>query len=199
MKYRLILILVTLLSGSIEQGCQIKQEINGEAKDDLFNHCDPSQAFKYGRLNPNAPNETKQFEFLIGEYLCKDSILSNGKWKYSTATWNSKYIMNGYGIQDTYRNDNYATTSIRFFNTRTNKWNVHFFGMPGRHTGIWEGEKIGNEMVMKQKRKGPNNENLESRLIFYDIGEDAFKWKGVDWNLDNNTGVYDWKISAMRH
>ena len=196
MKYKLIIIIV--LFGIVELSCQLK---NGKPKgngDDFFNTYDPSKNFEFGRINPDAPIETKQFEFLIGNFICKDSIVTNGKWKYSTATWNSEYILNGYGIKDTYRNDDYAATSIRFFNTKTNKWNVYFYGMPGEHTGLWEGEKIGNDLVMKQKRKGPNNENLESRLIFYEISNDSFKWKGVDWNLDNDTGIYDWKIIANK-
>ena len=68
--------------------------------------------------------------------------------------------------------------------------------MPGEHTGLWEGEKIDNTMVMKQKRVGPNGENLESRLTFYNISKNYFDWKGELWNLDNNTVTVNWKIKA---
>ena len=71
--------------------------------------------------------------------------------------------------------------------------------MPGGHTGLWEGEKIDDKMIMRRTRIGINGENLEDRLTFYAITEKSFVWKGEVWNLDNNTGIIDWKIRAKRN
>ncbi len=165
----------------------------------LYNQYDPSKFDKYGKLNPAAPKASSQFSFMIGQFRCQDSLLVNGEWKTSIATWETHYILNGYGIRDVYRNENYAGESIRIYNTSKNKWEVYFFGMPGEHTGLWEGEKIGNKMVMKQNRTGPNGEHLQSRLTFYDIKDHAFRWKGEVWNLDENTAIVNWKIDANRY
>jgi len=164
----------------------------------LFNQYDSSSEHLFGQLNPDAPAETQQFHFMIGKFKCQDSLLINGNWKQSVATWESGYILNGFGIKDTYRNDNYAGTSIRFFNTSKKKWDVYFFGMPGEHTGLWEGEELDGKMIMKQKRTGSNEENLESRLTFYNIDKNSFEWKGELWNLDQGIATENWKIKAQR-
>lgn len=135
---------------------------------------------------------------MIGKFICQDSMLVDGTWKESKATWESSYILNGFGVKDTYRNDDYAGTSIRFFSKRQAKWQVHFFGMPGEHTGLWEGEAFDGKMIMRQKRTGPNGENLESKLTFYNITENSFDWKGELRNLDKGTSTVNWKIKAQR-
>ncbi|MBX2874509.1 MAG: hypothetical protein KTR30_20470 [Saprospiraceae bacterium] len=167
-------------------------------REELFNQYDISSEHPFGRLNPTAPTETQQFHFMIGKFKCQDSLLINGVWKQSGATWESSYILNGFGIKDTYRNDDYAGTSIRFFNTSKQKWEVYFFGMPGGHTGLWEGEELAEMMVMRQKRTGKHGENLESRLTFYNLDDNSFDWKGELWNLDQGTVTENWKIKARR-
>lgn len=165
---------------------------------ELFNQYDASSEHVFGQRHPKAPPETQQFHFMIGKFICQDSILINGVWKESVATWESSYILNGFGIKDTYRNDDYAGTSIRFFSTRKKNWQVYFFGMPGEHTGLWDGEAADGKMIMRQKRKGPNGENMEGRLTFYNITENSFDWKGELRNLDKGTSTVNWKIKAQR-
>lgn len=192
--------LVLFLMGS---SCSKKQTNIGsqnkqEQMEILFNQYDSSSEHLFGQLNPTAPPETQQFQFMIGKFKCQDSLLINGTWKQSIATWESSYILNGFGIKDTYRNDSYAGTSIRFFNSSKQKWDVYFFGMPGEHTGLWEGEELDGKMIMRQKRTGANGENLESRLTFYNIDENSFDWKGELWDLDQSTATENWKIKAKR-
>ncbi len=164
----------------------------------FFNDFDPSDTSMFGKVNPAAPKQTEQFDFMVGTFVCQDSLLVNGAWKVSNAIWEARYTLNGFAVEDVYRNDNYAGMSIRFFNTRKQKWDVYFFGMPGEHTGLWEGTHTEGKMVMKQKRKGPNGENLESRLTFYNITEQGFDWMGELRNLDNNSTTINWKIKAKR-
>ncbi len=191
--------MVGFVQACMETDMNEKNKSEMENQIALFNKYDPSREFEYGQLNPAAPEQTKEFQFMIGKYNCDDSLLVNGKWKHSKATWESAYILNGYGIKDTYRNDTYAGTSIRFYNTKKDKWDVYFFGMPGEHTGLWEGEKVDGKMIMRQKRKGPKGENLESRLTFYQITENSFFWKGELWNLDDETATVNWKIKAIKN
>lgn len=193
----LLLIVFLIILGS----CAEKETYNQSSdmvSEPLFNKYDPNQEFPLGQLNPEAPAETGQFSFMVGEFVCDDSLLVNGTWVYSKATWNSEYILNGYGIKDTYRNHNYAGTSIRVFNTTKQKWDVYFFGMPGIHSGLWEGAYEDGNMVMRQKRTGPNGEPMESRLTFYEITENSFEWKGESVNLETGSASPNWKISARK-
>jgi hypothetical protein len=161
-----------------------------------FNLHDPNNQVPFGSLNPSAPLETNQFDFMIGKFICNDSLLVSGQWRTSKAIWESHYALNGYGVRDVYRNENYAGESMRYFNTSKNKWDVFFFGMPGEHTGLWEGKLEDGKMIMRQKRTGSNEENLESRLIFYDITDSSFKWRGGVYNLSDDTETINWKITA---
>lgn len=164
----------------------------------IFNTYDAAEEYPFGRLNPEAPEDTSQFGFMIGNFNCSDSLLTQGQWKASKATWNSAFILNGHAVKDTYRNEDFAGTSIRFYNSKKKKWDVYFFGMPGGHTGLWEGEQEGNQMIMRQLRKGPNGEQIESRLTFYNIRDNSFDWKGEFWNLESDEVTVNWKIKATR-
>ena len=109
----LLLILISFIIFSCEKKItENKQDLKMEINQTLFNLYDSSEINKFGQVNPEAPQPTNEFDFMIGNFLCKDSLLVNGQWKYSEATWETSYILNGYAIKDTYRNNNYAGTSI---------------------------------------------------------------------------------------
>lgn len=192
----LVLFLSMIACKSEQKPTQSEENIAPHAE--LFNQYDSSSDHIFGMRHPKAPSETQQFHFMIGRFICQNSLLTKGGWKESVATWESSYILNGFGIKDTYRNENYAGTSIRFFSSSKEKWEVYFFGMPGEHTGLWQGEALDGKMIMRQKRTGPSGENLESRLTFYNITENSFDWKGELWNLDKGTSTVNWKIKAQR-
>ncbi|MDH3529621.1 MAG: hypothetical protein OEQ28_08650, partial [Acidobacteriota bacterium] len=72
------------------------------------------------------------------------------------------------------------------------KWVVTYLQtIPGIGSGVWEGEKEGKNMVMRQKR-GEN----ESRLTFSNITENSFDWIGE--NVGKNGTASGWKISCKR-
>ncbi len=164
----------------------------------LFNAYDVSDRLPSGDVNPNAPIETRQFDFLVGSFICKDSLFINGEWHVSDATWETTYMLNGFGVRDVYRNDKYAGESMRIYNAANGKWDVHFFGMPGGHSGVWQGEWLGDKMVMKQARFGKDGQLQESRLTFYDIRDNGFEWMAELWDLASETAITTWKISARR-
>ncbi len=165
----------------------------------LFDQFDMDATHPSGRLNPDANPATKQFDFMIGRFICQDSLLiKEGTWKVSQATWEATYTLNGFAIEDQYRNDAYAGMSIRYYNPLEKKWAVHFFGMPGHHQGVWYGRVEGDRMVMRQERRKDNGSTLESRLTFYDISEEAFKWQGELVDLSTGSSTVNWKISAQR-
>ncbi len=193
-----VIILLFILSSCKEAYTTDKSLMETSNMTSLFNAYDSSPMHTFGRLNPDAPIQTQQFDFMIGIYQCQDSLLVNGAWQHSEATWESHYILNGYAIKDTYRNSSYAGTSIRLFNTTKNKWEVHFFGMPGEHTGLWEGEEVDGKMIMRQQRTGPKGEKIESRLTFHSITNSSFEWRGELWNLDDKTVTVNWKIRAQK-
>jgi hypothetical protein len=80
---------------------------------------EPSSEFPFGRPNPEAPEQIKDFEPLIGECDCI-SVTRNADQSWADPVpmvWRFKYIMNGLAIQDeTLKEDGTYSGSIRQFN-----------------------------------------------------------------------------------
>lgn len=154
---------------------------------------EPSPAFPFGRLHPNAPPETTQFSFMIGEFDCVDEIINpqNGKWVRFAAIWNAKYFLNGYGIQDQYWSPRFSTSNIRIFDSKAKKWKVTFFQMPGYSSGVWSGKKIKEDLVMQ---KGDDENG--SRLTFSGITKEGFNWLGE--SIRDGKATAFWKSKCKR-
>lgn len=160
---------------------------------------EPSPAFPFGRLNPEAPPETAQFAFMVGEFDCVDQILNpaDGSWQTFKAIWNASYFLNGYGIQDKYWSAQVVTSNIRVFDRKKKKWVVTYFKKPDYASGVWEGEKEDDKLVMRQEIKSPDGKSTgASRLTFYDISDEGFAW--IAEAVFGDQARPSWKSSCKR-
>ena len=74
--------------------------------------------YPFGRYNPEAPEQVKDFQALIGECKCKSvNRKKDQSWNEpEDMIWRWKYIMNGKGVQDeTLKADGGHSGSIRQF------------------------------------------------------------------------------------
>lgn len=144
-----------------------------------FGIYEPSPAHPWGRRHPEAPVELEQFAFMLGENACNDRIRQpDGTWNEFPTRWNAVWFLNGFGIQDRYWTpSSFTTSNIRIFDEQSKSWKVTFFGTPRYSSGVWEGRKEGDEMVMRQFVENPDGTTRESRLTFYEISADGFRWK----------------------
>ncbi len=116
---------------------------------ELYIGYDPSPAYPHGRLHPDAPPETAQFEFMLGELDCTDQLRNpDGTWRKFPAI---------------------VTSNIRVFDSRAGVWKVSWFKMPGYGSGVWEGKKEDDRLVMRQPTTLSDEREAESRLTFFDI------------------------------
>ncbi len=59
------------------------------------------RAEHYGKLNANAPPELSRFTFLMGRWRCEAKLKGEaGTWESLKATWEGRYILDGYAIGD---------------------------------------------------------------------------------------------------
>lgn len=157
----------------------------------------PSQEHPFGRKNPAAPDELEQFAFMIGHFDCKDRIRqADGSWLEFPATWHGYYFLNGHGIIDRYWNGRFATANTRVFDPSSKTWKVTFFKMPGYSSGVWEGAKEEDKLVMKRENTRPDGTKVVSRLTFYDISEEGYEWKGEQ--VTGESAVTTWTSSCKR-
>lgn len=164
------------------------------------NEYEANKQYPFGRPHPKAPTELKQFSFMIGHCNCEDSIRSpaNNQWQKLKSTWDGKYIMNGTAIQDGGTNERFNPMNIRVFDSKKKKWMVTYFSTPAYNSGVWEGKKEGNKMIMRKPTTAPNGMKGENRLTFYNISKQGFSWKGEFVSEDGSVVYAFWKIKCKK-
>lgn len=158
----------------------------------------------FGLHNPEAPEQIKDFDGLIGKCNCK-SVSRNPDQTWADAvdmTWEWKYIMNGMAVQDeTLKADGKHSGSIRQFIADSSKWYVHYYasGAPSTRLPTWEGVKKENgNIVLYRDQKAPNGKAGWFRLTFYDIDDEGYKWIG-EWTDKTETVTFPtWKIDCKK-
>ncbi len=162
-----------------------------------------SKKHPYGQPAPEFRETLKDFAPMIGMCECK-SVNRNpdGTWQDTVdMLWSFKYILNGTAIQDdTWKANGQYATSIRQFNTDSLKWVVTYFSSSNKAwtPGTWIGDKQGEDIVLYMDQKAPNGMEGKSRLTFYDITKEGYKWKG-EWIDKAETIVYPfWTIDCRK-
>ena len=91
---------------------------------------DVSKDYPFGRANPEAPQQVKDFEPMIGECDCISVLRKqDGTWaEEEEMLWRFKYILNGMGIQDeSFRKDGSYSGSVRQYIADSSRWYVHWY------------------------------------------------------------------------
>ncbi len=151
-----------------------------------FMEFEPGGEYPYGRLNPEAPEGTGDFDSIIGTCDCK-SVSRNPDQTWADTTkmvWRFKYIMNGMAVQDEVwrENDRYAG-SIRQYQPDSAQWVVTYFSQPGVpwSPAVWHGGKKENgNIILFNPQKAPSGMDGFYKITFYDISREGFNWKG-EW------------------
>lgn len=159
----------------------------------------------YGAYNPEAPEQLKDFEPMIGSSLC-ESIQRNpdGAWQDTMQViWEFKYIFDGKAVQDiSWKEDGTHSSSIRQFNADSSKWAVTYFSSANANfnPSTWYGGKTENgNIVLSRPQKAPGSgRDGTNRLTFYHISEESFDWIG-EWVSEDESIVYPfWKMACIK-
>ena len=167
------------------------------------NEYEPSKDHPYGMANPDAPEQIKDYEHLIGLSDCKSKRRKpDGTWNaIEDLTWEFKYIMNGRGVQDqTLIADGTNSGSIRQYIADSSRWYVHYYSskMPSVSLPAWEGNKVDDKIILYREQKAPNGMEGSYKITFYDINATGFKWKG-NWVDKTEQVVYPtWEIECSK-
>lgn len=157
----------------------------------------------FGGWNPNMPEQLKDYEALIGECDCQ-SVRRNpdGTWQDAVKMkWTFKYIMDGKAIMDeTLKEDGGHSMSIRQYNQDSASWYVTYFSTssPGPSPRTWTGGKRGNDIVLYLSQNAPNGTEGYSRLTFFDISDQGYKWKGEWVDLNETISFPFWTIDCVK-
>ena len=163
----------------------------------------PSMEHPFGQINPAAEKQLADFAEMIGACDCTSQNRNpDGTWQDTIKmVWTFEYIMNGLAVQDkTSKEDGTYAGSIRLFNADSSRWYVHYFSstFAAPKLSAWAGNRVGDKIVLSMPQKAPNGMDGISRLTFYDISEQGFKWIG-EWHNPDATIVYPfWKIDCIK-
>lgn len=164
---------------------------------------EPNNQNPFGLPNPEAPEEIKDYQPLIGICDCK-SIRRNaeGEWTEPIEmSWEFKYILNGMAIQDqTLKEDGIHSGSIRQFDMENSTWNVHYFtsGKQPANLPSWQGGMQDGDIVLYRSQKSPNGNEGKYKITFSEISEEGFNWLGQWVSLDGSVKYPTWKIECKK-
>lgn len=139
----------------------------------------------FGTPSPDAPPETAQFAFLVGEWSCTTRNLApGGKLRPGPdATWTGYYILDGWAIQDDWVSTGrdgkpFHGTNIRSFNPETGRWDNRWLPSGTLRWKHYEAEKVGETMVMTggEGVDGKGRVYVD-RNTFYGITDEAWRWR----------------------
>ncbi len=140
---------------------------------------DPSAEHPYGRPHPEAADGLADFAFAIGSWSClSHRPQPDGSMKETHLDWRFEYGLNGRSVHDYFEDEWIRGFGVRLYYPATKTWNVTTSGVwPNVFSAVWNGGKKDGILVLDQPNKGPNGEDLISRLSFYAVTDRSFEWK----------------------
>lgn len=147
---------------------------------------------EYGKPNPNAPPELSRWAFLIGKWRCEAKLKQgDGTWEDLKATWEGRYILDGYAIGDEYRMTTPAGElmvlglNVRSYDAKKKAWNMKWLNALA---GIWTDlgpEELGGVRADEKSISYSMKERLPSmpshaftHATYANISADHFTWRG---------------------
>ena len=168
------------------------------------NNYDSSKESPFGKTHPEAPDQNRDFEEMIGLSDCK-SIRRNpdGTWQDSVKmVWEFKYILNGKAVQDlTWIENGFAATSIRQYNPDSANWVVTYnstAGVSNSPSIPWLGNRHDNKIELKKDQKAPNGMDGFNQLTFYNLTSHSFDWKGEWADTSGSVSYPFWHITCRK-
>ncbi len=134
-------------------------------------------------IHPDAPAETAQFAFLIGDWDCAMTAMTpDGKGtREIRATWSGRLILGGWAIQDHWYSVNGGIggwgTNLRWWNAELGRWENQWLNSRANKLSHFYADKVGETMVMLGGQGESAFGSFIDRNTFYDIGADAFRWR----------------------
>ena len=164
---------------------------------------EPSPEHPYGLPHPDAPEQIKDYQPMIGKCDCTSLRRDQeGKWlEPESMTWEFKYILNGMGVQDqTLKEDGGHSGSIRQYLTDSSQWYVHYYSttFPTTTLSTWSGGKVYNNIILYKDQTAPNGMEGKYKITFSEISELGFNWLGEWVNLDESFKYPTWKIKCIK-
>ena len=143
----------------------------------------------FGTLNPKAPPVLSHFAFLIGQWKCEAKLkTSNENWQMFHATWNGRFVLDGYAIADEYAMHSLTGELIvlgmnfRTYDAAKRIWNIRWLNaLSGTWTDLtseeFGGVRITNYSI-SYSFKEPVAAQAYTQATYKNISAEHFTWLG---------------------
>lgn len=155
-----------------------------------------------GQPHPHAPVELAHFAFLVGRFTCEARIKTGKEWQRLDATWEGRWILDGFAIADEYRVVGafgqlvILGMSVRIYDAAHKRWNMKWLNAVGIWTDLGPeelgGVRIGEGSISYVFR-GLVAGHALTRSTFSDISEVHFKWQA---DMSDDGEVWEEFMSA---
>lgn len=158
----------------------------------------------YGAMSPDAPEELREFDFLIGDYTISAYAWRDGAWTPprpgAKARWNGRWIMGGTMIEDEWYGrdpgmvpDTPRGVNVRAWDAEDGEWDMMWIHSGGRHVQDLRAKMIDGKLTMWQVY--PERPNF--RAYFERTGPDS--WHRISLVPgENGEWVPQFKLAATR-
>jgi len=158
----------------------------------------------YGELHPNAPEETKQFSFLIGDYKVHLHRWQGEDWSPAlpgvTARWNGWHGLDGMAVVDEWFNPDPAQNpdaprgvNVRMYDTDAEEWDMMWIATSGNQVQDLRAKVIDGVLTMWQAY--PDRPNFRATFEI----EDEDHWARIAFAKDDEgEWVKTFKLAATR-
>lgn len=156
-----------------------------------------------GKPSPERPEETAQFDFLLGVWQSSHKINLNGQWIQFPANATAVYALNGHGILEYNWYDvdpshpDAATTIVRLYNRSMRRWESLYLDNRGNSPLFFGGQKDGDEIVL-HNFEATTADPIIPRYVFHSIADDSYAWYATNSNDRGKTFNEMWNITFTR-
>lgn len=157
-----------------------------------------------GKLNPRAPAETRQFEFLVGHYQIHLHAWQGDAWSPPqpgvTARWNGWYGLGGMAIYDEWYNPDPAQNAegnhgvnVRLYDDEENVWKMMWIATANKTVQNLRAEMQGGVLTMWQL--SPERPDFKANFKVHDSDH----WERISFTKDEEANwVKQYKLAASR-
>jgi hypothetical protein len=151
--------------------------------------------------------ETKQFNFLIGEWdIAATRYKEDGSVLFQyAAEWNARYLNEGRTIMDDFkaRGPSGQTISsfitLRTYSEVTQRWEMVGLAALQPATPVeWHGRWRGAEMLLDAAGKNPEGSVVRTKIRFFRIETDSFAWESTTSYDDGKSWIKTAALVATR-
>lgn len=157
----------------------------------------------YGTPAANRPKESKQFDFLLGEWNASHNINFNNQWIQFPANATAVYALNGHAILEHNWYDvdpnvpDAATTIVRIYNRAMRRWESLYLDNRG-HSQLFFGGAKEDDTIILHNFEANTTSPLIPRYVFHDIATDSYAWYAENSTDRGQTFNETWKITFAR-